>query len=58
MTQGSISSWKKSPGDELKPGDILCDIETDKASVGFEVFHLFVLFGWLEFYFHIQLDSR
>lgn len=37
MTQGSISSWKKSPGDELKPGDILCDIETDKASVGFEI---------------------
>ena len=37
MTAGTISSWKYKAGDELKPGDILCDIETDKASVGFEI---------------------
>ncbi len=37
MTHGTISSWKKSPGDKLQAGDILCEIETDKASVGFEV---------------------
>lgn len=37
MTHGTISSWIKKPGDLLKPGDILCEIETDKASVGFEV---------------------
>lgn len=38
MTQGTISAWKKAPGDDLKPGDLLCEIETDKASVGFEVY--------------------
>lgn len=37
MSQGTISAWRKSPGDALSPGDILCDIETDKATVGFEV---------------------
>jgi biotin carboxyl carrier protein len=37
MTQGTISSWKAKPGDVLKPGDILCEIETDKATLGFEV---------------------
>ena len=37
MTHGTISAWKKQPGDQLKAGDILCEIETDKASVGFEI---------------------
>lgn len=37
MTAGTIASWKKKEGDALKAGDILCEIETDKASVGFEV---------------------
>lgn len=37
MTQGTISSWKKEVGDNLLPGDVLCEVETDKASVGFEV---------------------
>lgn len=37
MTQGIISSWKKSPGESLVPGEILCDIETDKATVGYEM---------------------
>jgi pyruvate dehydrogenase E2 component (dihydrolipoamide acetyltransferase) len=37
MTQGSIASWKKSAGDVLNVGDILCEIETDKASVGLEI---------------------
>jgi pyruvate/2-oxoglutarate dehydrogenase complex dihydrolipoamide acyltransferase (E2) component len=36
MTHGSIATWHKKPGDALAPGDILCDVETDKASVGFE----------------------
>lgn len=37
MTAGTIASWKKKEGEALKAGDILCEIETDKASVGFEV---------------------
>ena len=37
MTHGTIAEWKKKPGDVLSAGDVLCDIETDKAAVGFEV---------------------
>lgn len=37
MTHGTVTEWKKKPGDKLVAGDILCDIDTDKASVGFEV---------------------
>ena len=37
MTSGKVSEWLKQEGDELGAGDILCEIETDKASVGFEV---------------------
>ena len=36
MSHGNIAIWYKKPGDLLGPGDLLCDIETDKASVGFE----------------------
>ncbi len=38
MTAGVVAEWKKKPGDVLSPGDILCEVTTDKASVGFEVF--------------------
>lgn len=37
MTHGTISSWNKKPGESFGPGDVLCEVETDKASVGFEV---------------------
>lgn len=37
MEAGVIGSWKKQPGDALAPGDVLCEIETDKASVAFEM---------------------
>lgn len=37
MTHGTISGWKIEKGSPMKPGDILCEIETDKATVGFEV---------------------
>lgn len=37
MTHGTISLWKAAPGSALKAGDVLCEIETDKASVGFEM---------------------
>lgn len=36
MTVGGIGDWKKKPGDTLSPGDILVEIETDKAQMGFE----------------------
>ena len=37
MTHGTIASWVKKPGDLLQVGDVLCEIETDKASVGYDI---------------------
>lgn len=36
MTAGNIGSWQKQPGDALAPGDVLVEIETDKAQMDFE----------------------
>lgn len=36
MTQGNIGAWKKSIGDKISPGDVLLEIETDKATMDFE----------------------
>ncbi|KAK1092074.1 pyruvate dehydrogenase complex dihydrolipoamide acetyltransferase component (E2), partial [Friedmanniomyces endolithicus] len=36
MTAGNIGAWNKQPGDALAPGDVLVEIETDKAQMDFE----------------------
>jgi len=36
MESGTIASWNKSEGEAFIAGDVLCTIETDKASVDFE----------------------
>ncbi len=36
MTQGNIGTWQKKPGDKIDPGDVLVEIETDKAQMDFE----------------------
>lgn len=36
MNQGNIVEWKKKEGDELASGDILCMVETDKATLEWE----------------------
>ena len=36
METGSIISWEKKEGEQLNEGDLLCEIETDKATMGFE----------------------
>ncbi|CAG0900393.1 unnamed protein product [Cyprideis torosa] len=36
MEQGTIVSWAKKEGDRLNDGDLLAEIETDKATMGFE----------------------
>ena len=36
MTAGNIGAWQKNPGDSLAPGDVLVEIETDKAQMDFE----------------------
>jgi pyruvate dehydrogenase E2 component (dihydrolipoamide acetyltransferase) len=37
MTEGVIASWNKNVGDTVKKGDVLAEIETDKATVDFEM---------------------
>ncbi|KAL8159699.1 hypothetical protein V2J09_001236 [Rumex salicifolius] len=36
MNQGNIARWRKKEGDKIEVGDILCEIETDKATLEFE----------------------
>merc|ERR1719331_1742210 len=36
MEMGSIVTWEKKEGDKVSEGDLLCEIETDKATMGFE----------------------
>lgn len=38
MTEGTVATWLKKVGDEIKEGDILAEIETDKATMEFEAF--------------------
>ncbi|PFH56459.1 hypothetical protein XA68_16481 [Ophiocordyceps unilateralis] len=36
MQAGNIGAWQKKPGDGIAPGDVLVEIETDKAQMDFE----------------------
>ena len=39
MTDGTVASWLKKIGDTISEGDILAEIETDKATMEFESFN-------------------
>lgn len=39
MTEGRLVSWKKSVGERIKRGDIIAEVETDKANMELEAFH-------------------
>ena len=36
MEMGTINNWQKKEGDKVAEGDLLAEIETDKATMGFE----------------------
>ncbi|GJN22947.1 hypothetical protein PR202_gb10557 [Eleusine coracana subsp. coracana] len=36
MNQGNIAKWRKQEGDKIEVGDVICEIETDKATLEFE----------------------
>lgn len=36
MTAGNIGVWQKKAGDSISPGEVLVEIETDKAQMDFE----------------------
>src|SRR5436309_6633855 len=38
MQEGTIAHWHKKPGDEVKKGDVLAEIETDKATMDLEAY--------------------
>src|SRR6478735_3792687 len=39
MTEGTVATWLKKVGDTIKTGEILAEIETDKATMEFESFY-------------------
>ena len=39
MEEGTVATWFKKVGDTISEGDILAEIETDKATMEFEAFH-------------------
>lgn len=43
MEEGVIAAWLKKVGDEVKPGDILAEVETDKATMELESYEEGVL---------------
>jgi pyruvate dehydrogenase E2 component (dihydrolipoamide acetyltransferase) len=43
MTEGVLAKWHKKVGDKVKPGDVIAEIETDKATMDFESFQEGVL---------------
>ena len=38
MTEGTITKWIKKPGEKVKSGDVLAEVETDKATMELEAF--------------------
>ncbi len=43
MSEGVVAKWHKKVGDKVESGDLLADIETDKATMEFESFQTGVL---------------
>ena len=39
MEEGTVATWLKKEGDSIQEGDILAEIETDKATMEFESFY-------------------
>ncbi|GCE27447.1 dihydrolipoamide acetyltransferase component of pyruvate dehydrogenase complex [Dictyobacter alpinus] len=43
MQEGTITHWLKKPGDEVKKGEVVAEVETDKANMEIEAFSSGVL---------------
>lgn len=39
MEEGNIVEWLKQVGDSVEPGDVLAEVETDKATMELESYH-------------------
>lgn len=42
MTMGTVQRWEKKVGEKLSEGDLLAEIETDKATIGEEDGHQYI----------------
>ena len=38
MTEGVLAKWHKKVGDTIKPGEVIAEVETDKATMDLEAF--------------------
>ncbi|HEY3878969.1 MAG TPA: biotin/lipoyl-containing protein, partial [Trebonia sp.] len=38
MEEGAVATWRKQPGDTVAVGDVLVEIETDKAVMEYEAY--------------------
>ena len=38
MSEGTIAKWRKQPGETIAKGDVIVEIETDKATMDLEAF--------------------
>ena len=38
MTEGTLVAWKKKPGDQVTMGEVIAEVETDKATMEMEAF--------------------
>lgn len=47
MEEGAIAVWHKKPGDQVDIGDVLVEIETDKATMEYEAYEAGVLYDIL-----------
>jgi pyruvate dehydrogenase E2 component (dihydrolipoamide acetyltransferase) len=36
MEEGTVATWKKKEGDKISQGDVICEVETDKATMDYE----------------------
>ncbi len=46
MTEGKVAEWLKKEGDEVKAGDVVAQVETEKATLDVEAFESGVLLGF------------
>jgi pyruvate dehydrogenase E2 component (dihydrolipoyllysine-residue acetyltransferase) len=43
MTEGVLRKWNRKEGDKISPGEVVAEVETDKATMDFEIFDQGVL---------------
>ena len=59
MTEGTIIKWLKKEGDKINPGDVICEIQTDKAVVAYEIEEELILakiIGAIDYNFTFEAD--